>query len=1026
MYAPTIPRKVALLLVFLAGYLAATTAHAQWWNETRFGRNKVNYQQFHWQRFDTQHFQIYYYQGEGEIAKVGAQIAEDAYARISATLGYRVSSPIPILIYDSHNDFEQTNAIWGLIDEGTLAVTEALKNRVVVPFIGSYTEFRHAMHHEIVHAFMFDMFYRREGGLGTASRLWWGPPLWFAEGLAEYLSTDWTTEKNMWVRGAAIDGYLRLDGYQAYTAGYSLLRWIADEFGSDKIPAITRRMAITKDPNGAFTAELGVTLDELLNRWERHLKRFYWPEVDRREFVDEVAKPLTNHESQRQFYNHDPAIAPQGDRIAFLSDRDEYASLYIMSAIDGRILRKVLTGEKSGHFEEMHWLRGGISWSPEGNRLTFAAKHKNADALYIVRANDGHIMHHFQWSHFNSIYSPSWSPDSVHIAFIGVHEGRGDLYVLDLRTQSLTQLTNDLYDESDPEWSPDGQEIVFSSDRPSDPAAAMGAEVTLGDTTIVPVGNDQNIFILTVATGKVRQVTSAAGDDISPTWSPDSRYVAFTSDRNGIYNIYIADLDSGTTAPVTNVLNGVFSPSWSVDGRKLAFAGFQKMGYDIYVMSDPLTHRKSVAALEPAAYIERRIAAEKADSSGYHRRPPLSGLGNFSFTLHPTDSTGAPLAFAAKPYSVHFTPDLLTGLILFDNVSGLTAQSLLLVSDTMGDHQIMLYTNIHRNIEDADFELDYRYLKSRLNFGFNIFQYHQYYLRSLVATEWTSDRIYGVGLLMSYPLSKFTRIEGELDLSGRERAFFSLNDANSDLRQQMPSVRTLSPMVSLVQDNTLWGATGPENGSRAALIVKHTPQIGFNTFAYTTVTGDWRHYRRLGGDYSLATRIAAGGSSGRDPGRFLLGGINYWINFHYATYDVTNDSLVPITDFAGPLRGGAYGELRGSRFGLINLEFRYPLVRQLAWGWPIPLVLRNIRGILFLDVGTTWGNGRGFAPLKKGGGLRLNYNPGLLGPQALGGFGFGWRMNLGSVVLKWDIAWPTDLKSTLGGSRQYWSIGADF
>ncbi|HQE62864.1 MAG TPA: hypothetical protein PLV10_11370, partial [Candidatus Latescibacteria bacterium] len=76
-------------------------------------------------------------------------------------------------------------------------------------------------------------------------------------------------------------------------------------------------------------------------------------------------------------------------------------------------------------------------------------------------------------------------------------------------------------------------------------------------------------------------------------------------------------------------------------------------------------------------------------------------------------------------------------------------------------------------------------------------------------------------------------------------------------------------------------------------------------------------------------------------------------------------------------------------------------------------------------------DGRGFAPFA-GNGIKLNYTPAGMtnapthGPMAVGGFGFGWRMNLGVAVLRWDIAWPTDLDRTLGGSRQYWSLGADF
>jgi len=1003
--------------------LVPTSVHAQWWNEiSRFGQNKVNYQSFGWQVIKTEHFQIYFYQGEVEIAGVTAQMAEDAYARISRTLDYKLSSPVPILIYDSHNDFEQTNATWGLIDEGTLGFTEAFKNRVVLPFTGSYTEFRHVIHHELTHAVMFDMFYRREGGLSMASRLWWGPPLWFTEGLAEYCSTDWTSEKNMWVRGAVIDGYLDLSGYQAYTAGYALLRWIADEFGPEKIPAITKRMAITKDPPGAFRAELGVSLDELQTRWERHLKRTYWPEVGRRELAEEIAKRLTDHREDRHYYNYSPAMAPQGDRIAFLSDRDEYASIFIMSAIDGRIIRKVLTGEKSAHFEEMHWLRSGIGWSPDGMRLTIAAKNRNLDVLYIVNAETGKIERQFRWEQFNSLYSPAWSPDTVHIAFVGVREGRTNLYMVDLRTGELVQLSDGFYDVEDPDWSPDGSRIALASDR----------KLEFGDSVVVPVGFDRNIFILDVATRRFTQLTFDEGDNLSPSWAPDGRRIVFTSDRNGIYNLYVADLDSGTTAPITDVLNGAFYPDWSIDGRKIAFAEFSNAGYDIYVMNEPLEHRKP-GPLQPAEFMHQRLEEQKADSVRFAGRPPLAGMGGYAFNLHRHDSTGAPILFNPSPYRLHFSPDLVTGLVLFDNINGLTAQTLLLVSDTMGDHQILLYTNITRNVEDADFQLDYVNQKHRTNWGFSLFQYHQYYLQSLVSSEWTSDRIYGVSLLVSHPFNKFTRLEGTLELSGRERQSFYFNPWETGPRERQPSVRTFSPTITLVNDNTLWGYTGPANGSRSALKVKYTPDINFNTYAYTTVVGDWRRYFRISRDYTFSTRIAAGASVGTDPGRFLVGGMNYWINFHYApTYSVTTDSLTPITQFVTPLRGARYGELAGSRFGLVNLEFRYPLVRQIALGWPIPIVLRNVRGILFLDLGTVWGNGRSFAPFVKGEGYRLNYDPGFsptnpLGrPQAMGGFGFGWRLSLGVAVLKWDIAWPTDLKRTLGGARQYWTLGADF
>jgi len=777
------------------------------------------------------------------------------------------------------------------------------------------------------------------------------------------------------------------------------------------VPRLVHTMAIRKDARAALLAVLGEPLEELMRQWTLHLQRQYWPEIGRREVAGEIGKNLTNHAKTGHYLNRDPAFSPTGDRIAVLSDRDDHASVYILSAIDGKVLSRAAVGEKSGRFEEMHWLRGGISWSSDGTQLVFTAKTENQDALYIIDVKSGDVARRLRPDEFSSLYSPDWSPDGSKMVFVAVHNGRSDLYSWDLSQELPQQLTDDLYDEADPAWSPDGLSIAFASDR----------QTGLNGTHVVPLGYDRNIFVMSVADGSVAQLTSHEADDTGPAWSPDGEQIVFSSDRNGIYNLYSMGVDSqGSVKPMTDLLSGAFAPGWSPDGRKLAFTAFVDGGWDVIAIKDPMGHGDHGDQLAPAEHLARRDIAP-ADTLS----PALSGMDSLLFRQPPDIASTDETLQHRQRYQPIFSADLVNGLLFFDSISGLGAQAAMLISDVMGDHQIYLYLNVYQTIEDADFELDYYYLKPRVDFGIRLFQYRQLFVTSLTRTPYASDRIFGSQFSMSYPFSKFARFDLSTELSGRERVTYL--DFFNRLDDQHSTIRILKPSLSLINDTVVWGRTGPTNGSRSLVSIEHAPKIDYNTFAFTTLNTDYRYYRKLSLGYYLAFRWATGGSIGRDPIQFLLGGTRYWINFEYDRGVRQDDARLGISEFVAPLRGAAYGELRGSKFSLVNLEFRYPLVHYLNWGWPIPLTLHNVAGVVFMDAGTVWGGGRDFRLFTPGQRLRLNYDPDdPFGPQALAGYGFGARLNLGIAVLRWDVAWPTDFVRVYGDSKHYWSLGAEF
>jgi hypothetical protein len=373
-------RVVAGVLMLAAVLSSTTTAQPD-----LFGKNKVQYENFNWSFIQSDHFDVYF-SGDGEpLAQFTAMAAESAYTSISKLFRYQLVNRVPFVVYNSHNEFQQTNVISEYMEEGIGGVTELFKNRVVVPFEGDYGKFRHVIHHELVHAVMNDMFYGGSIQSIISNNITLQLPLWFSEGLAEFEALRWDTDSDMFLRDATVHEYLppihQLYGYFAYRGGQSVWYYISRKYGDQKIGEMLNKIKSSRSLEAGLRQSIGLSVEELSERWEKDQKVTYWPDIAKREDPTDYARRLTEHKKEGGFYNTSPAISPQGDRVAFISNRADFFDVFVMNAVDGKDLEKLIDGQQTNNFEELHLLTPGISWSPDGKRLAIATKAGEHDAI---------------------------------------------------------------------------------------------------------------------------------------------------------------------------------------------------------------------------------------------------------------------------------------------------------------------------------------------------------------------------------------------------------------------------------------------------------------------------------------------------------------------------------------------------------------------------------------------------------------------------------------------------------------------
>lgn len=1010
-------RRLATALLLLAVLLPAVRAEA-------FGRNKVQTRTRDWRTLTTPHFELTYAAGAEELAVRGAIIAERAYREYALRLGHDLEKRVPFILYSSHGEFAQTNIADELLGEGTGGFTEPSRNRMVLPYEGNHADFVHVIRHELVHVFMFDMAFGSSRA-GASRSPFFRIPLWFAEGVAEWYASGWDENADMVLRDAATRDYLwplsRVGGYLVYKQGQAAMRLISERYGEETLVEMWRLLARTRDMERTLEGTLGLRMEDLDEEFREDIRRRYWPTFGTLEEPEDIARRLTDHTEAGNGFNQRPALSPDGLRAAFFSDRDGLVSLYLADVLDPARVRLLARGHRSDRFESFHSFRSGISWSPDGEEIAFVARSGSRETLHTMRADDGAVTRSIPLD-LDTARAPAWSPDGRTIVLVGVLLGRTDLHLVDLEAgdapapgwtpladgAARRRLTDDAGDEETPAWSPDGGTLAFVhnpravvryefEETPDGGRRLVWARFVEGDEALsVGHAQDRDLVLLDVADGERRVLRPERGEWRDPAWIDDGELCVVHA-GGGAPNLASLRLD-GADAPrmrlLTNVAGAATQPTYAPAADRLLFTAFLEGGYDIHAVDG----YREWSTRTPAGTPLGDVAAGP---------PPLPAGGDGPALLRDAEAVGEVAAYSPR-FHLDATGALDGGAVFFSPQAGLGLANVLHFSDLLGDHRLSFLVNVYGSLENSDLAASYAFLRRRWDLGVGLFHFKNYYNSAFTTIgevlpddTFFSERNYGLALEATYPFSTFRRFRVGLQALTSERTDYALDPSGYYLVED-GSVRhhLLQPTLEFTHDSAFYGMHGPVTGSRLQLHFAPAIGIGGDSLDRRTMVLDWRRYGMPWRRNTFAVRLLGAASLGRDPRGFVLGG-----PFTLRGYDFYDYQQDP--------------RLAGSRLVMLNLEYRLPLVDALIFGWPGRWGLGPIGATLFFDAGTAWTDGEtvGFFGHDAAGSWGMR--------DLRGAYGFGIRASLGFLPLKFDWAWPTDLRST-GEGIFHFSIGPEF
>lgn len=1029
--------------------------HAQFYQGSyqEFGKSRVQYNGFSWKFHAYKRFRIYYSGINEDIAIYTARTLHHYLGLAEEKLDYNFPEKLEVIVYESQQKFRQSNL--GVTNDEMSSVggtSRIVGSKVFIYYEGDHQTFNENIKGAVYEVLLKHMFFGGDWKDQLKSSVNSGIPDWLEKGLIHYFVKEWDADTESRVKDLIltkkIDKFNDLTDEEKMYAGVAIWNYIAETHGLTVIPNIIYITRVTKNVERGFFSLLGMDFSKLTRSYISFYRARYIQEYESQE--EPSGERITQKNKKESVY-YSVKLSPDGTKLAYVENQLGRYRVKVLDTLSGKITKIYAKETKMERIQDYSF--PVINWHPSGQALAFFSEVKGELKLFTYSFVDKSLIDKTM-KDFDKVLDFGYSPDGKQIVFSGVVKGQSDLYIYDIFKKTITKLTDDLYDDLQPQFADNGKSVIFSSNRPSDTIFKKP------DIDFLDRKNDIFKFDLKQVGRNyiyLERITNTEYDnEIQPFEVEQGKYV-YLSDQNGLYNRFLAQQDSAiafidtaihykyftNSKPLTNCVTSI--REHNVNAKKdVVYSIFQNDQFKFYRSK---VENEGVETLWNTTYMQKRVERRKKlekrenneqiandtiylEEHKYQKEIVEIGesKGTNSDQVQEGDSSivkeekWKPSAFTI--YQPNFAKDYVLSQFdnnfLFPNYQpysgpgsvyfnpGMNMLLKMGASDLFDDYKLLGGVRIPTSLNSGgEFLLMGEHLRDRVDH--RLLFYRQKTVNTQGLYKWLT---HDIRYRLSFPISEILCLRGTVNMRKDKQIFIPFSD--NSLQMDNNVFYNSGLKAELVLDNTIPMELNIRRGFRGKVFAEWLQELGGNYDPTFNIGVDLRHYTRIKRNFIWVNRLAGATSLGQRRLLYYLGGVDNWVLRASPDFDqsitVDPNQNFGFQTIATPMRGFIQNKRNGNSFALFNTELRLPIFTFFS-SYPIKSdLVRHFQLVAFGDVGVAWTGPHPFHPdnyfntqVIEDKPVTINLDN--LREPIIGGFGFGARTKIWGYFIRFDLAW---------------------